>query len=248
MTKRILLIQVRDRGDAMAEHEAQCVRRRLGERPVKLVLRNAVTHRADPAWLDDADAVVIGGAGDFSVHHPDCAHWVAPLGDVVAAALARSLPGFAICFGHQLLGRVLGRPVRTSAEHTEVGTADYELTAAGQADPLFGPLGARFTAQTGHSDHVAGVPDGVTLLARNDLLETQAFRVTGAAFWSTQFHPDLTGPEGRVRYLACKPLTGGSDDAERLRRAERFRPEPDRGATLLGRFADLVLFEGSGQP
>ena len=100
---RALLIQVRAGDDPMVAHEAQCVRDRLGSRPVVLETKNAVPHRAESSWLDGVDLLFIGGSGDFSVHHPKSASWVSPLRQVLEHALERAIPGLAICFGHQLL-------------------------------------------------------------------------------------------------------------------------------------------------
>ena len=54
----------------MLRHEADCVERRLGNRDVALTTRNAVVMPAEVSWLDGFEAVIIGGSGDFSVHHP----------------------------------------------------------------------------------------------------------------------------------------------------------------------------------
>jgi len=239
--KKLLLIQIRDDGDVMADHELECIQRRLGGRRIEVHSENAVLAPARTCWLDDADAVVIGGAGDYSVHDPRSAHWVTPLQHLVERALARQIPGFAICFGHQLLGQHLGSTVITCERRTEVGTVELVATAVAQNDPVFSHLGPRFTAQTGHSDHVRELPSQVDLLARNDLVETQAFKVRGAPFYSTQFHPDLTGPEGRERYLACKPLAEGMGAQIREQRAARFTLDDDPGSKLLGAFADEFL-------
>jgi GMP synthase (glutamine-hydrolysing) len=225
----------------MAAHEAQCVRDRLGARQIALETRNAVPQRADPSWLDGFDFLLIGGSGDFSVHHPKSATWVTPLRRVLDRALERALPGLAICFGHQLLGFHLGCPVATVPSHAELGTVDVELTEAGRRCPVFGALGLRFRAHTGHSDHVTGVPEGVDLLAQNEALRTQAFRVRGTRFFSTQFHPDMTGQEGRDRYLAYRQHFTDGDLELALERAASFQPGQDESCALIGRVADYAL-------
>ena len=65
---KVLLIQVRSHGDAMAAHEEACVRRRLetSDHSFELAVRNTLVQPADPRWLDGADAFVIGGSGAFS--------------------------------------------------------------------------------------------------------------------------------------------------------------------------------------
>ncbi len=234
--RRVLLIQVRDGHDVMADHEQTCVQRKLDGHDVLLETRNAVVEPARPEWLDDADALIVGGSGAYSVHLEQSAHFVGPLRALLDRALERDVPGFGICFGHQLLGQHLGGRVLTCADRTEIGTTRFELTSSGRQDPVFGQLEGCFQGQTGHSDHVSEAPGTLDVLARNDVLEAQAFRVRGRRFWSTQFHPDLTGAEARERYLAYRDNL--HDAAEEATRADalRFHLAPDPASTLLGRF------------
>lgn len=242
-TPIVLLLQIRSLDDPMAAHEIDCVARRLrgSRRDVALRTRNALTERARTDWLADVDALIIGGSGDFSVHHPNSRAFVDPLRDVLDLALSRGMPGFGICFGHQLVGLHLGGEVRTAPEHAEIGTVHAELTESGATDPLFGAMRRSFRVQSGHSDSVVKAPNGVDVLASSDRLATQAFRVRGTDFYTAQFHPDLTGEEARARYLAykvgfAKSNVGASDED-----AEKFVVGADDASALLGRFVDHVM-------
>jgi GMP synthase (glutamine-hydrolysing) len=234
----LLLIQARAPADPLTAHERACVERRLaGLDCMALRVKNALGEPADPGWLDGVDGVVVGGSGAFSVNHPRSQVWVDPLRHLYDRVLSQRVPFFGICFGHQLLGLHLGAEVATHPELEEVGTVDYQLTAAGLVDELFSPLGGRFYAHTGHSDHVVALPDELQLIARNDHVETQAFRLVGAPIYSTQFHPDLEGAEAIERYLAVK-----GDGPEAQRKAEAFaEADRDEAATLLRRFVELHL-------
>lgn len=234
-TPRILLIQARDAADPMARHERECIERRIGSAKATMTLRNAVAHPASKDWLAGADAVIIGGSGNYSVHHPKSKPWVSKLRHVLEAALARDLPGFGICFGHQLVGHHFGATVHTHADRAEVGTIDVDLTEAGRSDPLFAGIDPTFPVHTGHSDHVDTVPEGLDLLATTPTLPTQAFRVRGSHFYTTQFHPDLTGMEAVARYMAVAKAK-----SEAMPHLSRFRPGADASASLLGRFVELV--------
>ncbi len=228
---RLLLIQVRNAGDPMLAHERACLSARLARLAPALTAHNAVAEPARKEWLDGVDGVVIGGSGNFSVHHPLSQPWVEPLRALLEEILDRSLPGFGICFGHQLLGLHLGTPVATDPHKEELGTHGFQLTEGGLKDPLFSALDLDFEAHTGHSDCVTGVPAGVELLARNERLETQAFKVRDKPFYSVQFHPELLAGEARERYLMSKATT-----PESLRHAERFRPIDAPPVDLLSRF------------
>jgi GMP synthase (glutamine-hydrolysing) len=101
-------------------------------------------------------------------------------------------PAYASCFAFQGLALAMGGEVGRDATKQEMGVIDLELTEAGRADPLFSSLPTRFLAPLGHNDQVLRLPAGVTELARGELVEHQAFRVDGAPFWASQFHPELT--------------------------------------------------------
>lgn len=208
--------------------------------PVAFSVHSALDDEVDHSVAGEADAFIFGGSGDFSVHDPRSRPWVERLRRLLDSLMDSGTPAFGICFGHQLLGLHLGGEVQTNAAHAEVGTVSIELTTADRDDPLFGPLGPSFEAHTGHSDHVEGIPDGVTLLAHNPTLQTQAFKVDGAPFYSVQFHPDLDGAQARHRYLAYqaalhKTVPSGFPDA-----ADIYRLDAVGGTTILGRFAKLV--------
>ena len=231
----------------MLLHEQRCVARRAEPLDIAWSPHNVVETPVGPEVLAGVDAVVIGGSGDYSVYHPLSRRWVDPLARLVDAALEQGVPGFGICFGHQLLGEVLGGTVSLDPQTAEVGTVSLRLTDAGMADPVFGRLQEGFRAHTGHTDRVRSTPAGVDLMATGDTLTTQAFRVRGAPFWSAQFHPDLTGAEARSRYLAYRAaLDSPNPDSEdpRADRAERFEPGADETAQLLAWF----LGEVSGAP
>ena len=240
-TPRVLLIQIRKPGCDMAAHEQECVRGRLGNRPIDLVFQNVLRSPASPGWLEGVDAVIIGGSGAFSVHDERSDRWVLPLRRVFDALLKKDLPTFAICFGHQLLGLHLGGEVVTDSSLAEVGTCDYQLTDAGRKDPVFSSLGDSFSGHTGHSDSVVSPPDSLILLATSEHLQTQAFRVQGTRFYSTQFHPDMIGAEAGSRYHAYQ--LGLKECAPEVFPGPQTCFEVGRDDTepLLGRFLDVVL-------
>ena len=241
---KILLLQVRAPDDAMAQHERLCVARRLAIEPDELHIANAVAAPARADWLDGVDAMIIGGSGAYSVHHTESEPWVDPLRKLLDSALQRDLPSFAICFGHQLLGLHFGAPVITDPDREEIGTVQLRLTWEGRQCPLFSQLGGVFDAQTGHSDHVVGLPPGVELLATGLGCTTQAFKVIDKRFYSSQFHPDLTGEEAKARYLSNKRDQSGRVAANVARNANAFRSGRDEATRLLPLFIETVVKPG----
>lgn len=235
----LLLLQPRDDDDAMAIHERRCIEQRFAGVDVRLSTRRVVRTPAQVAWLDGVDGVLIGGSGDYSVHHPMSQRWVNPMRTVLDAALNRGLPGFGLCFGHQLLGLHLGSQVATDPKCEEVGTVILPLTKRGQADPLFQGFDRQITCHTGHSDCVVEVPEGVDLLVTGSRTRCQAFRVRGTQFYSTQFHPDLSGAEARQRYLSNKRGVDGAVNKAVQQRLDAYHEGQDESNSLLRRFVAL---------
>ncbi|MFT7624148.1 MAG: GMP synthase (glutamine-hydrolyzing) [Myxococcota bacterium] len=240
MHGRLLLLQVRTPGDPMAPQEQGCIERRIGTRTVQMTTRNVIGESAHPDWLDGHDAIVIGGSGAFSVHDPRSVAWVEPLRGLLDAALKRQIPGFGVCFGHQLLGLHLGSRVETVPAHAEVGTQSFTLTEAGKADAVFGQLPETFRGQTGHSDAVMSIPSGVELLATSPVLETQVFKVRGTHFYSAQFHPDLTGQEARGRWIAYHRALEAVGAAPPATNPDVFHADQDDASRLLGMWLDVL--------
>ena len=224
----------------MVPHELLCISRRFGGREVEWFSRNAVVESARPAWLDGVDALIVGGSGDYSVHHPNSQSFVEPMLRLMEVALERGIPGFGLCFGHQLLGRLFGSEVVTDPKAAEVGPVNVTLTEAGRHSALFKGFPNTFTVHTGHSDCVASVPSGLTLLASNERTHCQAFEVPGARFYSTQFHPDLTGEEAQSRYLVNKRGADGEISEVERAKAGAYRPGEDLSTALLGRWIDQL--------
>lgn len=237
----ILLMQARIPDDPMAIHERDCIARKLG--PACQLQTVCAFDRYDAeALLAGCDGVIYGGSGDFSVHHAANRAWVAPLSAMLERIVEGQRPAMLICFGHQLLGALLGQPVHTSPDQTEIGTITLRAEEpSADADPLFSWLGAQYRVHTGHTDAVEAIPAGVHLLARSEILTTQAFRVVDRSIWSTQFHPDLTGEEARARFLAYADSLSGPDKTLANAKAGRFMIGADESCGLLPRFAEVVL-------
>lgn len=234
--KNILLIQVRDREDAMLGHEAKCVARRLSPVKVSLTKVNAVAEPVTERHFDGIDGVIIGGSGDFSVQHPLSDQFVSPLLKTLDVIAKRQLPTFGVCFGHQLIGYWLGQSVPTDPSRSELGTIVVEKTAAGQTHPVLVNLPQKFAAHSGHSDVVAGCPNGCEVILSNDLVETQAFQLTDIPMMSVQFHPDMTGAEARARLLAYQEGFSNRIETDAASFAEKFAIDRDESTVLLSAF------------
>jgi GMP synthase (glutamine-hydrolysing) len=103
--------------------------------------------------------------------------------------LGTDTPVLGICYGHQMLGHVLGGKVGPLAGGPEIGpvTVDFAVND----DPLFAPCGSRQQVASIHWQTVQELPKGAVTFARSERDPHQAVRFTLHA-WGVQFHPEFS--------------------------------------------------------
>jgi GMP synthase (glutamine-hydrolysing) len=185
------------------------------------------------------DAVMIGGAGAYSVTHTY--GWTQDLIDLVVEIRDRKIPLFGSCWGHQFIARALGGTVIHDPERAEIGCLPVELTGAGLDDPLFNGFPREFLANMGHHDRVETLPNTAVELASSPVCEFQAFRIEGSPIYGTQFHSELNAETERTRLYAYRrhyPGLHDDDDFAAVIATLRETTEVDRLLQLfLLRFA-----------
>ena len=241
---RVRLIQIRERPEVLAEERESFLKRtRLA--PEQLAVTNALRDDLSTSVLGDVDAVLIGGAGAYSVTKTYT--WTDSLIDLCTACGDRQMPLFGSCWGHQFIARAFGGSVIHDDERSEMGTHQVELTEAGKSDPLFEPFPPRFLAQMGHQDRVAELPSGAIELATNDVAPYQAFRLADAAIYGTQFPSELDDEAERGRLIPYRDhypeMQVESVFQETL---ASLRPTPDVDG-LLYHFLQLYAVEEADQ-
>ena len=180
---------MRNADDRMRHHEVQCFADKLGCPEKNVQVHDLIGGPPDKKRLDHFDAVLLGGSGDHSV--VDGGDWWPAAAEFFADLYANSKPTFASCWGFQAFAKALGGKVVTDLNRAEVGTHYFELTDAGHADPVFGPLGSPFLGQLGHQDIVDDLPQGAVLLCSTSRVQNQAYTFPGKPIYCTQFHPEL---------------------------------------------------------
>lgn len=237
-----LLLQVRNSDDPMREHEVECFSRSFRCRRDRIRVFDLLSGVPSQGALDDADVVLLGGSGEYSVAKGG--PWLSAALESMQRLYETSKPTFASCWGFQAMARAMGGEVITDRSQAEVGTLWLELTPEGRNDPVFGPLGHRFQVQIGHEDIVTRLPEGASLLASSATVENEAFRFDGRPIYCTQFHPELDR-EGIIKriaqYPAYLPLTG-HDTLEEL---SAVTPETPDTEAMLRRFVTVALPEQS---
>lgn len=217
----------------------------------------AVVHQADagagvfgdfPTWVpsdglppDDFDALMVFGASihaDEEDGHP----WLAAEKAFLREQLERGTPILGVCLGSQLLAEAAGAPPYR-ADEPEIGWYEIEITEAGQADPLVGPLAPSVELFEWHH-YNAPLPPGAVELARTPAC-VQAFRIEGKPAWGLQFHAEVT----RENLFAWLDDWDNSEAVETSLDPERIRSESElriEGQNEIGRrLAERFLAEAA---
>jgi GMP synthase (glutamine-hydrolysing) len=232
---RLVLIQVRSHPTSLRQEQSAFIEH-CGVAPQQMRFVNVVEEPAI-AWSDvaDAHAVLIGGAGAYSVTHRH--PFTEPLTELVLELIERGRPVFGVCWGHQFLAAVTGGAVITDGDQSEVGTFGVTLTAEGFADPLFADTRSPFWAQLGHNDSAVALGPGWRELARSERCRFQAIRLDGRPVYGTQFHCELDERRLRERLLVyLDDYVKDDDEHQRILRGLRPSVDADR---LLSRFLEL---------
>lgn len=232
---RIALLQVRSELISLRQEQScfieRCKVARKQFRFINLVDEPTLTWRQ----VEDAHAVIIGGAGAFSVttEHP----FTEPLRDVVQRLIDHDRPVFGACWGHQFLAELGGGTVIEDRKKAEVGTLPIELTDDGRRDPLFAGYPDRFHVQLGHNDRVRELGPGWLELARSAICPCQAIRLEGKPVYGTQFHSEMDEERLRERILIfLEDYVADETAFQEILRSLRPSIEADR---LLSRFLEM---------
>jgi len=230
---RPVLISLRDPDDPMAVQELRCFRETTGLAGLQKV--HAADTALDDRLLAETSMFFFGGSGAYSVL--DTHGWVRGMLDFLVRVVDARVPAWASCFGFQGLALALGGEVNRDDARQELGAFPIDLTPAAASDSLFSALPRTFPAQLGHHDHVDRLPAGVTLLATGRKVRHQAFKVDGAPFWASQFHPELRKHTTLERWNYYREhYAGDPAEAAAIDRVMSESPDTPEAEVLLRRF------------
>ena len=146
----------------------------------------AYTGEVVPTKVPDDICALLPLGGSMGANDDEELPWLADEKELLADAVARDIPVFAICLGAQLLAAALGGEV-TRSQVGEIGI--YEIKRNLESDPIFNFGDTAISAQW-HEDKISKLPSGAMNLASSALCENQIFRI-GAATYAVQFHPEV---------------------------------------------------------
>jgi GMP synthase-like glutamine amidotransferase len=166
-----------------------------------------------PASLDDCDGW-IGSPSRSSVTVDE--PWLPDARELVGRIVDEERPFAGICFGHQLLGQVMGGRVERAGVGWGVGAQRYEVA---EMPPWMRPPpnDGAFTLAASHEDQVVELPPGAVRLAGNDHCPNAMFQLGERAF-GLQPHPEFTAAlsaelVGARRELLGEPLATAALDS-----------------------------------
>jgi len=119
----------------------------------------------------------------------------APMPD--PAIFELGVPVLGICYGLQLMGRMLGGVVARS-DHREYGQGVLSIRKPGR---LFADLPRRFKVWNSHGDKVTRLPRGFSAIGTTENSPYAAFEDAKRRFHAIQFHPEVFHTEHGVEIL-----------------------------------------------
>ena len=172
-----------------------------------------------PESFDAYDAVLLTGsrADAFSTEP-----WVLTLRQKVEQLLQAKKKLVGVCFGHQLIGLILGARVGRAPQGWGAGRMTYQWLAPDMAQAE-GRSDIALLAS--HQDQVFDLPEGATLLATSDFCPVAAFAVQDRVF-CVQPHPEFVeaysaflldkrrAALGEAQYLACTDSLAKGHDGD----------------------------------
>jgi GMP synthase (glutamine-hydrolysing) len=239
------------------QHQEDCPPGHVGDRIAQRGAQVEVV-RADisPELPNPASYDLVVALGSYESAHDDTVPYVGPESEFLAAAMEAGVGIFGICFGAQLLSRVLGGEVGPSPTGPEVGwlTVDTDLPHdPSHRDIDTAPSSTAALVEPGpwlvwHAD-VMNTPPGGVELARTSV-STQAF--TYGANVGVQFHPEAMYSSVQSWARTYEPTFReiGMEGADLLAQTQRCEAQArHRGYVLTDRVVDRVaaLSMGSGR-
>jgi GMP synthase-like glutamine amidotransferase len=129
-------------------------------------------------------AIITGSPASVTDDMP----WVAQLMGVIREAVAKAVPLFGACFGHQAIAQALGGQVGPSPQGWALGLWQTEVVARAE---WMTRAPDRLSLYAAHVEQVVALPPGAEVLTRSPDCPVGGFRI-GRAVFTTQYHPEMT--------------------------------------------------------
>ncbi len=166
----------------------QVIARRIRECQVYSKIYHYTTS-AEELKKDDVIGIILSG-GPSSVFAKN-----APIPD--AKLFELGVPVLGICYGIQLMGRLLGGEVAKST-HREYGNGTLAIAKPGR---LFAKLPRKLRVWNSHGDKLTAMPPGFTAIGTTDNSPFAVIEDRKRNFYGIQFHPEVFHTERGVEVI-----------------------------------------------
>jgi GMP synthase (glutamine-hydrolysing) len=173
---------------AMHTPELDCFNRMAASAPVPLTYHLPALHGLASIRRAEANAtgiVVLGSASSVNDRLP----WQIELGDWLLPRMHDGLPTLGLCFGHQLIGQLLGARVEYlfPDHHKLQGFESTQLAASS----LWGEARCGLFYAS-HREVVTSCPPAMTVIATRPAVPFDGFAHDRLPIWTFQTHPEAT--------------------------------------------------------
>ncbi|MCP4500908.1 MAG: hypothetical protein GY822_13185 [Deltaproteobacteria bacterium] len=194
---------------------------------------------AAPERIPACDGVIVSGSPSMIAENTD---WMQRSKKLMSHVLDDDVPLLGVCFGHQLLGSILGADVGPNAKGRAIGTIDVDrLVDAELEDSFFKDLPTSFAAQVSHVDVIREIGDHLVVVGKSSHDGCHMVRAKSSLAWGVQFHPEFT-KEVSLRYLRTRRevLDAEQGEGTAARKADELRSSHDGGHQTLAAFLRWV--------
>lgn len=144
-----------------------------------------------PTSMDYAGIIISGSPAMITENHS----WSKKTKEWLKPYLKIKTPILGVCYGHQLLAKLLGGTVDWNPKGREIGQVSMQLTAESKNDPLLSQFYADKDSAielfATHLQSVTYLPENVKILGQTNLDSNHCFCYDNHV-WGFQFHPEFT--------------------------------------------------------
>ena len=154
-----------------------------------------------PQDLNACNAYLITGS-KYSIYEKHI--WIKKLQNFVYTLHQHQKQLIGICFGHQIIARVLGGEVKKAPQGWGVGTYSSSISIT---KPWMDPPLSEYRVIVSHQDQVMTLPENAEQLSSNEFCENSAFQI-GNHILCFQGHPEFSDEYARARMQTRKDIIG----------------------------------------
>lgn len=240
--KKITLLQFRH-DPKILKHEYECFRKKLNLQKNELVAVNAIDDNWQKADLLKSEGVILGGSGEYLISDGDIPDTVQRVGDFLNEAIEVDRPVLGICFGSQIMCKVLGGEIEKDEARQETGAFLIDNYDSSKKCPIFRDLPENFLAMLGHKDHLSKLPERAIGLGKSEKSPNQAFTLKGKRMYGILFHPELEA-EDMIFRMRVYAEVYKVKEKELKERFEALQVDTSQATSTLNLFLERVIKNG----